>query len=98
MRELSEIKDILKNARECGCPTVVIDGVKYELASPESIEASKAVPDMAPEDIVKPLSVLDELSNEEMLYWATPYYDELQAAKELRNQQLKDGVLTNGEK
>lgn len=31
-----------------------------------------------------------EPTEEEILYWATPYYDELQRQKELKNQQLKE--------
>ncbi len=46
--------------------------------------------DLKPEDIVKPLSALDEYSEDEILYWSTPYFDELQAKKALRAQQIKD--------
>ncbi len=48
------------------------------------------VPEARAEDIVKPLSSLDDLSQEEVLYYATPYFNELQEKKALRAQQLKD--------
>lgn len=38
--------------------------------------------DEKPEDIITPMSVMDEVSDEEAMYWSTPYYDELMAKKE----------------
>lgn len=52
-------------------------------------ETEPTTSQLNPEDIVKPLSVLDELSEEEIGYWSTPYFDELQAKKELRRQELE---------
>ncbi len=49
-----------------------------------------ALQELKPEEIVSPLSVLDEYSDDEILYWSTPYFDELQAKKALRAQQIKD--------
>ncbi len=46
--------------------------------------------DLKAEEIVKPLSALDEYSEDEILYWSTPYFDELQAKKAMRAQQIKD--------
>lgn len=91
-RDFEEIKTILKNARECGCPTVIIDGVKYELAAAEEAPKPKDVPEVDPEDLVKPISVLDDLTNEELLYWATPYFDQLQEQKRIHQEAIKSGV------
>lgn len=45
---------------------------------------AKEVPDMKAEDIIKPMSIYEEYTDEEIMYWATPYFDELQAQKELQ--------------
>ncbi len=49
------------------------------------------VPEMKAEEIVKPMSVLDDLSDEEMLYYATPYFDQIQEEKKIHAQKLKEG-------
>lgn len=40
--------------------------------------------------LVKELNPLDDYSPDELLYYASPYFDELQAQKEIRTQELKD--------
>jgi len=55
----------------------------------ESVRASE-VPDVPAETLVKPMSVLDEMSPEEILYYATPYYDEIQAKKQNHEEALKE--------
>lgn len=62
---------------------------------PELVKKQE-VPELKAEDIVKSLSVFDQLSPEELLFYATPYYDELQRKKEQHAQQLKEEAL-NGE-
>ena len=44
------------------------------------------------EDILKPPAHLDKLSEEEILYAATPYFDELQSKKQIHEEQLKSGA------
>jgi hypothetical protein len=34
------------------------------------------------DELMKPMSPFDELSDEEILYWSSDYYDELQAQKQ----------------
>jgi hypothetical protein len=51
------------------------------------------VPESKPEELVKPLSPLDEMSPEEVLFYATPYYDELQAQKEAHAKKLAEEGL-----
>jgi hypothetical protein len=63
------------------------------ICHPEIKPVQNLVPELKAEDIVKPLSVLDDISPEELKYYATPYYDELQEQKALRAQQIKDGAL-----
>ncbi len=61
-----------------------------------SQKAREQVADLKPEQIVSPLSALDEYSEEEILMWHSPYFDELQAKKELRQEQLRVGEDLNG--
>ena len=46
-----------------------------------SDQISKTIQEVKPEEIIKPLPALDEISDDEILYWSSPYYDELQARK-----------------
>jgi hypothetical protein len=52
---------------------------------------AREVPDMKAEDIIRPLSVFEEYTDEEIMYWATPYFDELQAQKELQKKARENG-------
>lgn len=60
-----------------------LDAIKFA-NTPGRIE------DLKPEEIIKPLSTFEELSDDEILYYSTPYYDELQAKKELQAAQIKE--------
>lgn len=42
------------------------------------------------------ISTLDEITEEEILMWHSPYYDELQAQKTLRKEQIELGDELNG--
>lgn len=56
----------------------------------EQVIAKTYVPELKPEEIIKPMSVLDDLTPEEILFYATPRYDEIQAEKEAHKQKLKE--------
>jgi hypothetical protein len=56
----------------------------------QHVQSTGPVPEMKPEDIVKPLSVFDDLTDDEILYYSSPYYDELQAKKEAQKQLKKE--------
>jgi hypothetical protein len=73
-----DIIKVMKAAKEMG----LIDSEKSVIPSFEP----KA------EDIVAPLSLFDQVSEDEILYWSSPYYDELQAQKEEKQQRLQDEV------
>lgn len=83
MTDLEILKTLIK-AKELG---ISMDDV-------ESFKAKTIpVPEQKSEDIVKPLSVLDDVSEEEILYFATPYYDELQHKKEAQKQKLAEETM-----
>lgn len=82
MTEDLEILKTLVKAKELG-------------VSMDDVEAFKAkqkvsVPETKAEDIVTPMSILDEFSEEEILFYATPYFDELQNKKEAQKQKLAE--------
>lgn len=49
------------------------------------------VPELKTEQIVVPQSPFDDLSEDEIKYWATPYYDELKAKKKAQEERLTQG-------
>lgn len=59
------------------------------------LEELKPVPidSQDPEEFFKNMSSLDMPSDLDLLYWATPYYDELQAQKLEKQERLKDEAL-----
>lgn len=95
MKTDEEIKAIIERAKQIGCASVEIDGVTYNLYQGDVVtnSSTKIVPDMEAKELVVPLSPFDEMSEDEILYWSTPFYDELKHQKELRAQQIKDGEL-----
>lgn len=88
MTKAQRIK-LIKEAQELGLKSITIDSVTYEL-SHIMAKTPQYVPEAEAKDLVNPLSVLDELSDEEILYWSSPHYDDLQEQKIKRAQQLKD--------
>ena len=89
MRDPVELKAIIEFAKTQGLPSVEIDGVVFNLGKPlKPIEP--IAEDIEATDVVTPLSVLDDMDDDEILYWATPYYDEIQVKKEHMQQAAKD--------
>jgi hypothetical protein len=78
--------ELLVKAKELGITEQDIEGV---------LTTRKThVPELAAEEIVAPPTIFDQMSDEEIMYWATPYYDELQAKKEaMANQRKEDEGL-----
>ena len=90
MKTKDELKEIIDNAREFGMAQVEVDGVKYHINPITSTPFCHPVPELKPEDIIKPLSVLDDMDEDEILYWSSPFYDEIQTNKELQLQARKE--------
>lgn len=93
-----EIIQVMRTAKELGLTSFKSADIEFtsQAASAPIVEApkvSKDVPELKPEDIVNPMSVLDDLDEDEIKYWATPYYDEIQAKKEMQRQQIKDSEV-----
>jgi hypothetical protein len=78
---------LIEKAKELGVSELTTEGftVKFkdnsQKLSPE-LPKKPVIPDKLAEELIKPISVLDSLTEEEMLYYATPYFDEMMAKKE----------------
>ena len=70
-----EALQLLIKMRELGITDDQIQSFKKNFVKPEPIETG--------DEVLRKLFP-DELTDNELLYYATPYYDELQAQKELR--------------
>lgn len=99
MKKMTKFKrlQLLQEAKELGMKSIEIDGVKYELPSTTYVE-QKPISEEESKALLKALTSnpLDELSEDEVLYYATPYYDELQTQKKLKQQQEQDKGALNG--
>ncbi len=84
-----KLKELIAEAREAGCTELTIEGITYKIGAAEP-QRSSTVPEMEAKDIVKPMSVLEDLTEDEILFWATPYYDQLQDQKAEQEQLRKE--------
>lgn len=77
-------KQLIREAQEMGLASITIDGVKFEFSP-----TRKKFPngDIDTKEVYQDLAALEDLTEEEILYWSTPYFDELQAIKELQNKE-----------
>ena len=97
MRSREELKEILEQAKEFHVKQVEVDGVKYTLDSQIGFPKLQAVADLKADEIVSPLPAFEEYTDEEILYWSTDYFDELQAKKKaMQEQKNSDMQLKQG--
>lgn len=79
---------LIAEARELGVSEVTIEGIAYKLGhtlkQPTTAPTEKEIKDMIKN--VFP----EELTPEEIMYHAVPYYDELQEQKRIRLEQIKN--------
>lgn len=85
-----EIIEIMERAKELGVNKFKGGGVEVQFSAPEPIKQEPLpIADEPTKDFVAPMSVLDDYSDEEIKYFATPYFDELMAKKQARTEELK---------
>lgn len=88
-----EILELMNKAKELGAAKVEVDGFKVDFNSentPAKVVQVKPVVDSKLEDIFKPAPD-DPINDEELvLYYATPYYDELMAEREQKANHAKE--------
>lgn len=85
--DVSKLKKAVEFARSQGLKSIEIDGIRLELGANELAQVKREV---QTDDEVK-RAFLDpdsDLTEEEVLFWATPYFDELQETKKARQEAL----------
>lgn len=82
-----EIIALLVKAKELGITKEEVEAFKTQQIVPRG---TITVPDLKATEIVVPGSPFDDLSDEEILYWATPHFDEIQRRKEAQKQKLAE--------
>ena len=83
MNDIEAIKLLIK-MKELGITDEQVKLIKEKNAPvvQETQDADKLLSQLFPNDY----------TDDEIMYWSTPYYDELQAQKELRKQKAEDNV------
>lgn len=77
---LADVKSIIEAARAAGASSVTLsDGTTLHFDNKAA--PKQPVPDLKAEDLIKPESVFDQMTEDEILFWSTNYYDELQSKK-----------------
>lgn len=82
-----EILQLLVKAKELGISQMEVATYK---AQTKPIEP-EVMSEQEQKDMIKALTEVDMPDDQEILYWATPYYDQLQAEKELKTKS-KEGI------
>lgn len=81
-----EIMQILIKAKELGITANELIHWKTEQTKPVD------VPDLKSSEIIVPVSPFDDLSEDEILYWHSPFYDDIQTKKEAQKQKLAENI------
>ncbi len=88
--------ELIAEARELGCKSITLDGIVYEIGPLPKTSSNEPVSEQDANDLVKALSVFDEMTPDEILFWHSPYYDEIQENKKKHEEHLKNEALKNG--
>lgn len=75
MRSIEELKTLLNQANELGINKIEIDGVTYYVSN--KVEPTPEATDLEIYELMNDLPYTEE----EILYYATDYFDEIQAKK-----------------
>lgn len=86
-----KITEAITFAREMNLKSIEVDGIKFDVP-PNAADTVEALDD---QELAKALDIMDDLTDDEILYWATPYFDELQAEKEMKKQQALEQAVTD---
>ena len=96
MIDREKLQAALQFAKDNGLQMIEVDGVK--LVVPMEPDLEMASSGLTDDELLKEDDSLG-YSDEEILYWSTPYFDELQAMKKKRQElaQLQEEVDGNGD-
>ncbi len=87
--------ELIAEARELGCKSITLDGIVYEIG-PAPKEIQEPLTDEQAKELVKNISVFDEMTEEEVLFYATPYFDTIQENKKKHEEHIKNEAIKNG--
>lgn len=95
MKTLDEVSQIIGMARQQGCRSVEIDGVKYDVErSSENVPRRTQLTETELESMLKAMGLSwEDPSDEELKYYHTTHFDELQARKEAKRQRIEEEKL-----
>jgi len=89
--------ELIKEAKELGLKSIEIDGVKYDLGEAPKVNTAEPLTEEQAKAMFTDTKILDEMSDDEVLYYSTPFYDTLQQEKRTKEEQMKlKKELTNG--
>lgn len=86
-----ELEEALKFAKENNLKSITVNGIHMELG-----EDKAKIQQMTQQMIDAVFNAPDEYTDEELLFYATPYFDELVAKKKARQESLKQDEATRG--
>ena len=87
-----KLKEAIEFARTMGLSSITVDGIKMDLSPIDLVTGSFLTEKELDQGLNR-----EEMTEEEIKYWATPYYDELQLKKQRQQQTLKeDEDVRNG--
>lgn len=97
----TEIAFLMKQAKELGGVSLKVDGLEIHVVENKATPKQEETRELTEQDIKELEKVLsphfEDYSDEEILYFATPYFDELQAKKQAMAEQRKqDEGLRDG--
>lgn len=93
-----DILELMQKAKELGLKHVKLDGFEASFEDLRREVPTQVIPDATFEELIAPQSPFDDLSEDEIQYFATPYFDEIQANKAKREQELKEETRATGRK
>ena len=82
-----DIIKIMREAKELGITSLKVDGLEIGGIQPKKQDEPSQE---KIEEIIKQFSILDSIPDEEILYWSTPYGQELEQKRLAREKQLKE--------
>jgi hypothetical protein len=92
-----EIIEVMERAKELGMKHVKMDGFEASFDEMKANVPTQVVPDEPKEarpptddEVFKHLSILDEIDEEALKYWSTPYYDEILAQRASHQHKLDE--------
>lgn len=90
-----EIFKLISFCRENSVTSFKLNDLEFYINHSDNIkvQASATFPKQSfdkMEDLMNPLNPLDDMTSEEILFAATPYYDELQEKKAIHQQKLNE--------